>query len=65
MDDSKSPFIGDFLDMSWTIPNTRGVERIPFALHSMAEDTVNALIRQKVLDLARDGKRVCGIPKRL
>ncbi|KAI0692660.1 hypothetical protein BC835DRAFT_38829 [Cytidiella melzeri] len=47
--------------------NSRGVRRIPLALHNASESEadLNALIIAQVAVLAQEGKRVYGIPKRL
>ena len=46
-------------------PKPRGVERLPVSAHDNSEEAINALIVEKVTDLAKDTKRVYGVPKRL
>lgn len=46
-------------------PKPRGVERLPVSAHDSSEETINALIVEKIADLAKDTKRVYGVPKRL
>ncbi|KAI0092793.1 hypothetical protein BDY19DRAFT_507414 [Irpex rosettiformis] len=48
-----------------SIPKNRGAERIPLNSRSSTEANINALIVDKVISLAKENKRIYGIPKRL